>query len=60
MVIYSFSQNATTSGVLTINQLASEVQNGKVARIVTMKTLTVTYKTDSKSATSTKETGATL
>jgi len=62
MVIYSFSQNATTSGVLTINQLASEVQNGKVARIVTDENkLTVTYKDGTqKSATSTKETGATL
>lgn len=62
MVIYSFSQNATTSGVLTINQLASEVKNGKVSRIVTDENkLTVTYNDGTqKSATSTKETDATL
>ncbi len=30
MVVYSFSQNTAASGVLTINQLASEVQSGKV------------------------------
>jgi len=62
MVVYSFSQSSTQSGVLTINQLASEVQNGSVARIVTDENkLTVTYKDGSqKTATSTKETGATL
>jgi len=62
LVVYSFSQNATTSGVLTINQLASEVQKGTVARIVTDENkLTVTYKDGTqKSATSTKETDATL
>jgi cell division protease FtsH len=62
MVVYSFSQNATASGVLTINELASEVQNGKVARIQTDENkLTVTYKDGTqKSATSTKETDATL
>ncbi len=62
MVVYSFSQNATTSGVLTINQLASEVKNGKVSRIVTDENkLTVTYNDGTqKSATSTKETDATL
>ncbi len=62
MVVYSFSQNTTAAGVLTINQLASEVQGGKVARIVTDENkLTVTYKDGTqKTATSTKETGATL
>jgi len=62
MVVYSLSQNTTTSGVLTINQLASEVQNNKIARIVTDENkLTVTYKDGSqKTATSTKDSGATL
>lgn len=62
MVWYSFSQNATTSGVLTINQVASEVQSGKVAKIVADENkLTITYKDGSqKTATATKETGATL
>jgi cell division protease FtsH len=62
MVVYSLSQNTTASGVLTINQLASEVQNNKVARIVTDENkLTVTYKDGTqKTATSTKDTGATL
>jgi len=62
MVVYSLSQNTTASGVLTINQLASEVQNNKVARIVTDENkLTVTYKDGTqKSATATKDTGATL
>ncbi len=62
MVVYSFSQNTAASGVLTINQLASEVQSGKVSRIVTDENkLTVTYKDGTqKSATSTKETDATL
>jgi cell division protease FtsH len=62
MVVYSLSQNTTASGVLTINQLASEVQNNKVARIVTDENkLTVTYKDGTqKTATSTKDNGATL
>ncbi|HEX7557008.1 MAG TPA: ATP-dependent metallopeptidase FtsH/Yme1/Tma family protein, partial [Leptolinea sp.] len=62
MVVYSFSQNATASGVLTINQVASEVQSGKVARIVADENkLTITYKDGTqKTATSTKETDATL
>jgi cell division protease FtsH len=62
MVWYSFSQNSGASGVLTINQVASEVQNGKVAKIVADEDkLTVTYKDGTqKTATSTKETGATL
>jgi len=62
MVVYSLSQNTTASGVLTINQLASEVQNNKVARIVTDENkLTVTYKDGTqKTATATKDTGATL
>jgi cell division protease FtsH len=62
MVVYSFSQNSTASGVLTINQLASEVQKGIVARVVTDENkLTVTYKDGTqKTATSTKETDATL
>jgi cell division protease FtsH len=62
MVWYSFSQNSAASGVLTINQLASEVQNGKVAKIVADENkLTVTYKDGTqKSATATKETNSTL
>ncbi len=62
MVVFSLSQNTTASGVLTINQLASEVQNSKVARIVTDENkLTVTYKDGTqKTATSTKDSGATL
>jgi cell division protease FtsH len=62
MVWYSFSQNSGASGVLTINQVASEVQNGKVAKIVADEDkLTVTYKDGTqKTGTSTKETGATL
>lgn len=62
MVWYSFSQNSAASGVLTINQLASEIQGGKIAKIVADDNkLTVTYKDGTqKSATATKETNSTL
>lgn len=62
MVWYSFSQNSGATGVLTINQVASEIQSGKVAKIVADENkLTITYKDGTqKSATSTKETNSTL
>jgi cell division protease FtsH len=62
MVWYSFSQNSGASGVLTISQVASEIQSGKIAKIVADENkLTITYKDGTqKSATSTKETNSTL
>jgi cell division protease FtsH len=62
MVWYSFSQNSGASGVLTISQVASEIESGKIAKIVADENkLTITYKDGTqKSATSTKETNSTL
>ncbi|MEI8130804.1 MAG: ATP-dependent zinc metalloprotease FtsH [Leptolinea sp.] len=62
MVWYSFSQNSGASGVLTINQVASEIQSGKIAKIVVDENkLTITYKDEAqKPSTATKETNSTL
>lgn len=60
LVVYNFSQSTTTSEALTINELAADIQSGKVKRVVEdSDRLRVIYQ-DGIERTSQKETGATL
>ena len=34
MVVYNFQQQATTQEVLSINQVAADIQRGKVERLI--------------------------
>ena len=60
MVVYQFQQQATTQETLTINELAADVQNGEVNRIIEDDNLLrVTY-ADGTESESQKESDATL
>ncbi|MCJ7535589.1 MAG: ATP-dependent zinc metalloprotease FtsH [Anaerolineales bacterium] len=60
MVVYQFQQQATTQETLTINELAADVQNGEVNRIIEDDNLLrVTY-ADGTESESHKESDATL
>jgi cell division protease FtsH len=60
MVVYQFQQQATTQETLTINELAADVQNGEVKRIIEDDNLLrVTY-ADGTESESQKESDATL
>ena len=60
MVFMNFGQD-TSQSVISINQLASEIKNDKVEKIVEDEnTLTVTLKDDSQDKIVTKESGSTL
>jgi cell division protease FtsH len=60
MVVYNFKQQGTTNNVLTINQVAADVQQGKVERIVEDdNTLHVIY-SDGTQKDSHKESNSTL
>jgi cell division protease FtsH len=60
MVVYQFQQQATTQESLTINELASEIQNGDVKRVIEDDNrLRVTY-ADGTERESQKESDATL
>ena len=61
LVIYNFQQNTTSSETLTINQLATDIQAGKVSKIVEDDNrLSVVYKDSGIERASQKEAGATL
>lgn len=60
LVVYQFQQQATTKEALTINQLAADIQNGKVKKITENESsLTVVY-SDGSEKTSNMEATATL
>jgi cell division protease FtsH len=60
MVVYNFSQQNSSQDVLTINQIASDIQKGNIKRIVEDENrLTVTY-ADGTQKKSTKETESSL
>ncbi|MBE9474977.1 MAG: ATP-dependent zinc metalloprotease FtsH [Chloroflexi bacterium] len=60
MVVYQFQQQATTQETLTINELAADIQNGKVNRVIEDDNqLRVTY-ADGTERDSQKESDATL
>ena len=60
MVVYNFSQQNSSQDVLTINQIAADIQKGSIKRIVEDENrLKVTY-SDGTQKTSTKESNASL
>ena len=60
MVVYQFQQQATTQESLTINELAADIQNGEVTRVIEDENrLRVTY-SDGTESESHKESDATL
>jgi cell division protease FtsH len=60
MVVYQFQQQATTQEALTINELAADIQSGKINRVIEDDNrLRVTY-SDGTEAESQKESDATL
>ena len=60
MVVYQFQQQATTQETLTINELAADIQSGKVNRVIADENqLRVTY-ADGTESESQKEPDATL
>ena len=60
MVVYQFQQSATTQEPLTINELAADIQNGEVKRVIEDENrLRVTY-SDGTERESQKESDATL
>ena len=60
MVVYNFQQQASTQEVLTINELASDVQSGKVQRIVEDDNRLRAIYADGTERTSHKESSATV
>jgi cell division protease FtsH len=60
LVIYNFQQNASSSEILTINQLASDIQAGTVSRIVEDDNRLQVVYDDAVERLSQKESGATL
>ena len=60
MVVYNFQQQASTSEVLSINQVAADIQSGKVERIVEDDNRLRVIYTDGSEGTSHMENNATL
>ena len=60
MVVYNFQQQATTQETLTINQVAADIQSGKVERLVEDENRLRVIYTDGSESTSQKEGGASL
>ncbi|KAF0112307.1 MAG: cell division protease FtsH [Chloroflexi bacterium] len=61
LVIFSFNKANSTDNVLTINQLADEIKQGKIARVIEEENkLTIIYKEGLSEKTTTKETETTL
>ncbi len=60
LVVYNFQQNTTSAEALTINQLAADIQSGRVTRVIEDDNrLTVVYR-DGTEKFSQKESGATF
>ncbi len=60
MVVYNFQQQATTQEVLSINQVAADIQNGKVERLIEDENRLRVIYTDGSEGTSQKEGDAAL
>ena len=61
MVVYGLNKNNASSKVLSINQIASDIKSGKIARIIEQENeLTVIYKDSADQKTSTKESETSL
>ena len=60
MVVYNFQQQASTQEALSINQVASDIQRGKVERLVEDDNRLRVIYTDGTERTSQKEDGSTL
>lgn len=60
MVVYNFQQQASTHEALTINEVAADIQSGKVKRIVEDDNRLRVIYTDGTERTSNKESSATL
>jgi cell division protease FtsH len=60
MLVYNFSSSGSSTGVITINEVAQDIKDQKISRIAENEDrLTLTY-TDGTQKTSTKETNSTL
>jgi cell division protease FtsH len=60
MVVYNFQQQATTQEVLSINQVAADIQSGKVERLIEDENRLQVIYTDGSEGTSQKEGDAAL
>ena len=60
MVVYNFQQQATTQEVLSINQVAADIQSGKVERLIEDENQLRVIYTDGSESTAQKEGDATL